>query len=142
MGRNRILRAKDFFASGRSDKRVMRGKIRGWALFILWIFPLISSGQAEEIKYESGARRDPFIPLITAEGNLLAAKGKQTGDFKVEGIIFDPREGSYALINGKFYKQGDHIDNANVITIFRDRVVLSVNDQEKVLWLREELAKK
>ncbi|MBI3317158.1 MAG: hypothetical protein HYZ85_04050 [Candidatus Omnitrophica bacterium] len=91
----------------------------------------------EEIRYLSGGRRDPFQPLITKEG--MVVQGFNPSDLKVEGIIFDPRKGSLVLINGDFYKQGDSVKEAKIISIFKDRVILSQNDEKKELWLREEI---
>ena len=119
----------------RSVQKIFRG-LGGFVVFLAVFFPLAS---AEEIKYDSGGRRNPFIPLVTPEGAVTASGQKKTGEFKVEGIIFDPSGGSFALINGKFYKEGERIENAQIITIFKDRVILSVNDAEKVIWLREEI---
>ncbi len=97
-----------------------------------------SSVMAQEIRYDSGGRRDPFIPLVTLEG-IVDQKKFDSKDIKIEGIVFDPSGGSMVLINGEFYKEGDHVNGANVITIFRDRVILSQSDEEKTLWIREEI---
>lgn len=93
---------------------------------------------ADEIRYDSGGRRDPFIPLI-GEGGAIR-KGLDPKGLVVEGIIIDPNEGSMALINGELYKEGDHVQNANLIHIFHDRVILAQEDEEKTLWIREEIA--
>ena len=93
---------------------------------------------AEEIHYDSANRRDPFIPLV-GPGGVVGHAFNPT-DLKVEGIIFDPAHGSLVLINGDFYKQGDRVQNATLVSIFKDRVVLVQDDQNKVLWLREEIA--
>ena len=102
-------------------------------------FPVYSA----EVVYESGGRRDPFIPLVSAKGGLTnGGEKKSANDYRVEGIVFDPREGSFALINGKFYKKGDQIDRAQLVGIAKDKVILSINNEEKVVWLREEAAEK
>lgn len=103
-------------------------------IMILFFFPLLTN--ADPILYESGDRRDPFIPLI-GPGGLKAPKA--TSDFQVEGIIFDPQQGSLVLINGEFYKQGQSVGEATVISVLKDRVVLSQDDTEKTLWIREEI---
>ncbi|MSR76976.1 MAG: hypothetical protein EXS63_01945 [Candidatus Omnitrophica bacterium] len=122
---------------GKNLSRVLKGCGLG-VLVIVLFFPLAS---AEEIKYDSAGQRNPFIPLVTSEGAMaITAVGvKKSSGLKVEGIIFDPKGGSFALINGKFYKEGEQVDNAQLISIFKDRVVLSVNDAEKIFWLREEI---
>ncbi len=91
---------------------------------------------ADPIVYDSAGRRDPLIPLI-GPGNLKAPKS--AGDLLVEGIIYDPPAGSLALINGDFYKQGQSVGEASIISIFKDRVVLSQDNEEKTLWIREEV---
>ena len=113
--------------------------MKNLALFTaLGILLISSSVLAEEIRYDSGGRRDPFIPLVTPEG-VVDAKKFSAKDLRIEGIIYDPNGGSMVLINGEFYKQGENVNGANVITIFRDRVVLSQSDEEKTLWIREEI---
>lgn len=92
---------------------------------------------AEEIVYQHGERRDPFVPLVGPDGVLM--KKIPTSDLIVEGIIYDPVEGSMALINGELYKPGDSINQAVIIRIHKDSVILSQEDEEKTIWLREEL---
>lgn len=93
---------------------------------------------AEPIRYDSGGRKDPFVPLVSAEG-VVNEKRFDASDIRVEGIVFDPNGGSMVLINNEFFKEGDHVNGANIITIFRDRVILSQSDEEKTLWIREEV---
>lgn len=130
-----------FMKSG-SIKKLNRCKIIYCALGLTIGVEFFSVASAAEIQYHSGDRRDPFTPLVDASGKVASSPVHSKDVFKVEGIIFDPIEGSYALINGKFYKEGDTIENANLISILKDRVVLSVNDMEKVIWLREEVVGK
>ena len=94
----------------------------------------------DKIEYLAETRRDPFVPLIDEEGKVtIGVPEINAGEFKVDGIIFDRIEGSYALINGQFYKEGDHLENADLVSILKDRVILSVNDEEKTIWIREEI---
>ncbi len=78
-----------------------------------------------------------MIPLIGPGGEIK--KGFNASGLNIEGIIFDPSSGSLVLINGEFYREGDTVSGANVITIFRDRVVLAQDDEEKIIWIREEI---
>jgi len=103
------------------------------------IFLTSPSVFAETIRYEKGDRRDPFISLVGADG--IVARKFDASDINVEGIIYDPHGESMVLINGEFYKQGDNVKGANVITIFRDRIILGRSDEEKTLWIREEIVK-
>ncbi len=95
---------------------------------------------AEKIQYDSAAKRDPMIPLIGPNG-LIAQKAMRS-DFNIEGIILDPKGGSVVVINGEVYKAGDQINEATVVQILQDRILLSQDDEEKTVWLREEIIKK
>lgn len=97
--------------------------------------PIIS---AEPVKYDAGDRRDPMVPLI-GPGGMPIAKKTGPGDYNIEGIIYDPKSGSMVLINQEFYKEGDRIGDANLISIFKDRIILSQDDKEKAIWIREEI---
>ncbi len=135
-----VMPAKEFPGFGRCLSQILNRRILVFYLMCVSVIPSLS---AAEIVYDSGGRRDPFIPLVSAEGGLASAGDKKpSGDYHVEGIVFDPKEGSFALINGKFYKKGDQVDRAQLVSIFRDRVILNVNSEEKVVWLREEAAEK
>ena len=110
------------------------------------ILVVISAGYfsfayGEEIRYDQGGRRDPFTPLI-GEG-AVAAVGNQSharADVKIQGIIIDSQQGSMVLIDGEFYKEGDRIGDMNLISIYKDRIILSQEDVQKTIWLREEIA--
>lgn len=108
----------------------------GAALFIFFVFS--SSVLAETIRYDSGDRRDPFIPLVDPEG-IVDSRKFDTSGLMVEGIIHDPNGESLVLINGEFYKEGDNVRGVNVITIFKDRVILGASDEKKTIWIREEI---
>ncbi len=111
------------------------------ALFCLAVYEKSCFSQsvsaAEEIRYEHGERRDPFISLVEPGG--VVRKGVSTSGLNIEGIIYDPKAGSIALINGQPYKEGDSIDNLNLISILKDRIILAQDDEEKILWIREEI---
>ena len=100
-------------------------------------FDYVAKSFADDIHYESAGRRDPFIPLVGEHGEV--SKGFDSKGMNVEGIVFDPNHGSLALINGEFYKQGDKVQNALVTGIHKDRVTLSQNDEEKTIWIREDV---
>ena len=102
----------------------------GWALFF-------SVAQAGEIRYDRANRRDPFQPLVGPHALQGGGTGKDA--FPVEGIVFDPPKGSYVLIGGEIYREGDTVNNAQVIKIVPDRVILNQESEEVVIWLREEI---
>ena len=116
-------------------------KKREFNIASLMLFTLLSSRlfAAETLVYTDGGRRDPFIPLI-GPGGVQTSKSR--GDMHLEGIIYDPPAGSLVLINGEFYKQGQRIGESTVMSILKDRVVLLQDDEQKTLWVREEILPK
>ncbi len=93
---------------------------------------------AEEIRYDSAARRDPMTPLVGPDG-IIEVKFNPN-DLRIEGIIFDSnRLGSLVLINGEFYKEGQSLKDSTIITIMKDRVILRQDDEDRTLWIREEV---
>ena len=107
-------------------------------LILIGIFSPLAAA-VDPVAYESGGRRDPFIPLLGPGGLKMT---KTTTDLQVEGIIYDPPAGSLVLINGDFYKQGQTVGNATIISVLKDRVILSQDDSEKTIWMREEILPK
>ncbi len=97
----------------------------------LWVgvFAVIAS----EVVYEAGKRRDPFVPLADEAG----AEQAVSGGAKLEGIIYDPSGKSIAVLSGKTYMEGDSVGDAKVLEIFKDRVVLGVDNERKELKLRK-----
>ena len=43
-----------------------------------------------------------------------------------------------AILSGKTYQAGDVVGEATIVTILKDHVVISVNGDEKTLWIRTE----
>ncbi|MBI4711421.1 MAG: hypothetical protein HY767_03045 [Candidatus Omnitrophica bacterium] len=90
---------------------------------------------ASEFPYDSGNRRDPFVPLSGEENTVVTAT---SSGVKLEGIIYDPGDRSMAILNGKAYQKGESVGDVMVVKIFKDHVVISVDGEEKILWIREE----
>ncbi|MFA6599398.1 MAG: hypothetical protein WC352_04390 [Candidatus Omnitrophota bacterium] len=107
-------------------------------IVLLLVIPWgISALHAGEIAYDSGGRRNPFVPLVGKDGMVQV---KAHGDsLTVDGIVYDPAGDSIVLIKGESYREGDSFANMTITSIFRDRIVLHQSDQEKVLWIREEV---
>jgi hypothetical protein len=104
---------------------------------LLGFFSPLAAG--EEIVYDSGGRRNPFVPLIGAGAIAQSSSQVKTTDLVVDGIIYDPTGGSIVVIKGESYKEGAQIKNITIVSILKDRVILKQNDAEKVLWIREEV---
>ncbi len=105
---------------------------------VLWIVLGYAASlfAAPQHVYDSGKRRDPFIPLTGEEDAQVS--GSSAGAIKLEGIIYDPGERSVAILNGNTYRAGDSIGDTKIVKILKDHVVISIEDEEKKLWIREE----
>jgi len=96
-----------------------------------------SIAYAEEIRYDNANRRDPFQPLVGPHALQNEGTGKDA--FPVEGVVYDPPAGSYAIIGGEIYREGDTVKDAQLIKIMPGRVILNQQSEEVVIWLREEI---
>ena len=75
----------------------------------------------------------------TNGNQAISKQAAAASDLKIEGIIYDPPQGSLVLINGEFFKPGEKFGDATVISIFQDHVIFSQTDEEKTIWIREEI---
>lgn len=91
----------------------------------------------DKFTYDAQGRRNPFIPLVTADGRLLQLDVEEAkGDIAIEGIIYDEQGGvSYAIVNGSVVKAGDFVNDAQVLRIEKDKVVLIKEGKELELEL-------
>ena len=90
-------------------------------------------------KYESSGRRDPFMPLVTSDGRLVKLDS-DTGEsgISVEGIVFDQKGLSYALVNGKVVRVGDAVGDYQVLSIDNDRIVFIKEGQIYEVVIKKE----
>ena len=80
--------------------------------------------QDMELKYEDEGKRNPFIPMVTDDGQLLNIDGKEEDtELNLEGIIYDTEGQSMAIINGEILRKNDSIGNVKIIEVRRDSVV-------------------
>lgn len=112
--------------------------------FILGFILLIGHGiifslaHAEEIRYDRAHKRDPFAPLVGPHASRVA--GGMAGEaFQLEGVVFDPKKGSYAIIDGAICREGESIDGGQLVKILPDRVVVLQESNKVVVWLHEEI---
>ena len=90
--------------------------------------------------YDAKGRRDPMVPLVSAEGVLLEppkaapAEGVR-GPLVLEGIVHDPHGPSVAVINGTVWQVGEVRDDVEVVAIEPSRVVVRhAGVQETLQW--------
>lgn len=105
------------------------------ALGLLWVLLMLcGSLEGAPRSYDPGKRRDPFVPLSGEN----AMDVSDASGFKLEGIIYDPTARSMVMLNGKAYQVGEVVGSTKIVKISKDHVVILVNEEEKVLRLREE----
>ncbi len=110
----------------------MNTKILTVSIF-LWINLSIFSIVASSESYEASAKRDPFVPLVTGEREAVRGLyGAETiDDLNVEGIVFDAKEGSVAIVNGEIVREGEVWDNVKIVTIQPNGVLFEISEIEQ-----------
>ena len=94
-------------------------------------------------EYQPKGKRDPFIPLLTKEGQRIHPPGldEETASglasVVLQGVVFDPKAESYAIINGRIVRQHEEIDGMKVLKIEPTTVTLLVNGEPYQLTLRK-----
>ena len=109
----------------------------------LFFFAMVcgAHAQEEEFHYDSGGQRNPFMPLVSAEGRLLQLERKTEaarGDVALEGIIYDPYGVSYAIVNRLVVKIGDYVGDSQVLKIEKNKVMFIEDGQITELELKKE----
>ncbi len=95
-------------------------------LLILLIIICLPAFCQNEFVYDSKGRRNPFIPLVTAEGRLLnldKQESTSSGGLAIEGIIYDKLGRSFAIVNTEIVGIGDTVGDYQVLKIFENKVV-------------------
>lgn len=108
-------------------------------LLSLYIASSLLAVEAEDFVYDSKSRRDPFIPLITHKARGAAGlEGVQTiEDVNLEGIVWDARGDSIAILNGVIIKEGQTIANVTMKRIEEKSISLLINQIEHNIQLIE-----
>ena len=80
--------------------------------------------------YDSKGKRNPFIPLVTADGRLLKLQQNEQGkEVSLTGIIYDKRGVSYAIVNGEVVGVGDRVGEYRVLKIIEKKVIFIKDNQ-------------
>lgn len=109
----------------------------------LAIIYVLSAGAsyAADFAYASKGKRDPFVPLVGAgAGSQIkeAADMNSIEDVVLEGIVFDDKGGSIAIINGMILKEGDQAGIVTVDKIEPKKVILRIEDSSYEVVLGKE----
>ena len=93
--------------------------------------------------YTPKGKRDPFVPLVTPEGQRIHPPGLDDSSpegitgLTLQGIVFDPQAESYAIINGKIVRERDDMDGMKIIKIEPKSVSILVEGKPHTLSLRQ-----
>ena len=91
---------------------------RSFAVAAVWIGILVAGLGAPPVwaEYRSTGKRDPFVALLTAEGQRMHPPGfdeEVAGGIEglsLQGIVYDAHAESYAVLNGKIIREKEEID--------------------------------
>ncbi len=114
--------------------------IRVLIITICLTFALVSGGVAQEqqYSYKFQGKRDPFVPLISPAGYLLNLEPEDDNALRLEGIMYDRKGDSIAIINGELVRVGETIGDALLTSIEENKVTIIKDNQKTELELRRE----
>ncbi len=116
----------------------------GWVgVFIVTGLALAGSqghvtAQDQKYTYTPQGRRDPFVPLVSPSGYLINLEEEENTVIRLEGIMYDPKGDSMAIINGELLKVGETINGVVVSKIEPNKVVVVKDNQKIEIELRRE----
>lgn len=88
--------------------------------------------------YDSGGKRDPFLPLVTGEkrpAKMGIELVETVEDVRLEGIIVDSGGLSMAVINDTLMKEGETQYAVALKKVEKNAVLLTIHDTEYKVYL-------
>ena len=107
------------------------------AYAVLSFFSCVSA-EEQKYSYAQKGRRDPFVPLVSPAGYLLNLERDENSTVDLEGIMYDPRGDSIAIINGELVKVGESIAGVVLLKIDSTKVTVMKDNQRIEIELRRE----
>ena len=140
MSRNRIVKSYKFKARNRESSFCsLRLKAYSFVFCFLVFICYITCFAQEEFVYDSKGKRNPFVPLVTPDGKLLKLDdGENSLGIALEGIIYDEKGVSYAIVNQEVVKVSDMVGEYQVLKIERSRVVFVKDGEPLEIELKKE----
>ncbi len=108
------------------------------AACITLVFAVGALAQEQKSSYNYQGKRDPFVPLISFSGYLLNLEPEVNAALRLEGIMYDQKGDSMAIINGELVRVGESIADAVVSSIGPTKVTIIKDNQKVELELRRE----
>jgi type II secretory pathway component PulC len=108
-------------------------------LFSFLFITLDGFSESTAPKYDRGRKKNPFIPIVTNDGQLINVQDedKET-KFNLEGIIYDKEGQSMAIINGQILRKNDSILDAKIVEVRKDGVVYVKDGEIFILNAKKE----
>lgn len=107
----------------------------GWVALMMFSF-LFSNpwfSFSEEIRYDSGGRRDPFVPVSQNQVSQTLTSG-----FQIEGIIYDPKGVSIVIVHGDPFKVGDTVSGQKIIEIDPRKIIVLAGKRKIEIWMSDD----
>ena len=115
-----------------------RAPLRGAFFVVLSAVTVLAWAEQENFVYDDHGKRDPFKPLVSSAGTVLAYDADMTAaDMHLEGVLSDAQGNNLAIINGKVVKIADPIGPWRVEAVGADHVDLAKDGQKVVLKLKK-----
>lgn len=106
-----------------------------WILFLAFGTLLLVEGMgaADEAVYDAYGKRDPFAPIVTSTAKEAAGLIgiDSVEDISIEGIVYDPKQGSIAIVNGAVLREQEESGAVKVLKIKTDGVLFLINGVER-----------
>ncbi|HNX82130.1 MAG TPA: hypothetical protein PKL77_08310 [Candidatus Omnitrophota bacterium] len=103
------------------------------------IMPLAALAASDDGMYDAKGKRNPFIPLVTPDGRLMNIQDEEAASaVNLEGIIFDKKGLSYAIVNGEVVKVGNTVGEYQVLKIEEKKVTFIKEGQPLEIELKKE----
>lgn len=116
----------------------------------LWVIAaaLLAAGPwgSAEAEYLAKGQRDPFVPLLTAEGERIHPPAVYDGPApseagpRLEGVALSAGGISHAVINGRVLREGETFDGIRVLRIEAGSVTVERDGERLRLELPPEAA--
>jgi hypothetical protein len=91
--------------------------------------------------YEAQGRRDPFFVLVTPDGRIIEppeSKERTEGLPRLEGLMYDAKGISYAVMDGEVFRAGDMAGDYQIIRIDSNKVIMQKADRVFEVELKKE----
>ncbi len=109
-----------------------------FCILLILVFTSCAFAQGEFI-YDAKGKRNPFIPLVTPEGQLIKLQeDEKKSELSLKGIIYDKSGASFAIINDEVIKTGDNFLGYQIIKIEERKVILNKDGVPQELELPKE----